>query len=106
MLHRVSMGANQTDPTGASELAGAASSPSVSPASAWGMSLLLLALATCCALPLLLALGILAGWLLFGIPTVIGIVALGILLLYWAAERREGRGLGPAGAPFVERMGK
>ncbi len=106
MLHRVSTGAHQPDSTGASELGGTASNPSVSPASAWGVSLLLLVAATCCALPLLLASGILVGWLLFGLPTVIAVGALGILTLSWAAGRREKRVCGPTDAPFVGRMGK
>lgn len=106
MLHRVSTGAYQTDSTSASELGGTASNPSVSPASARGVPLLLLVAATCCALPLLLASEILAGWLLFGLPTVITVGALGILSLYWAAGRREMRIRGPTDAPFVGRMGK
>ena len=106
MLHRVSAGAHQTDSTGASELGGTVSEPSVSPASAWGMSLLLLVATTCCALPLLLASGILAGWLLFGLPTVIAVGALGILSLYWVARRREKRVRGPTDAPLVGRTGK
>ena len=106
MLHRVSTGPHQTDSTGASELGGAASNPSVSPVNAWGVSLLLVVGATCCALPLLLASGILAGWVLFGLPTAIAVGALGILSLYWAAGRREKRVRGPTDAPFVGRMGK
>ena len=106
MLHRVNAGYHPTDPTGASELGGAASNPSVSPASAWGVSLLLPVAVTCCALLLLLASGILAGWLLFGLPTVIAVGALGILSLYGAARRREKRVRGPSTVPFVGRMGK
>ncbi len=106
MLHRVSTGAHQTDPTGASELGGTASNPSVSPGRAWGVSLLLLVVATCCALPLLLVSGILAGWLLLGLPTVIAVGALVVLSLYWVAGRRGKRVRGPTDAPFVGRMGK
>jgi hypothetical protein len=106
MLHRMSTGARQTDSTGASELGGAASDRSVSPAGAWGVSLLLLLMATCCALPLLLASGILAGWLLFGLPTVIAVGALGILSLHWAAGRREKRVRGPTDGPFGGPVGK
>ena len=106
MLHRVSTGAPQTDSTGSSEFGGTTSNPSVSPARGWGVSLLLLVVATCCALPLLLASGILAGWLLFGLPTVIAVGALGILALYWVARRHEKRVRGPTDAPVVGRMGE
>lgn len=106
MLHRVSTGAYQTNPTGALGLGVTASTPSVSPASGWGVSLLLLVVANCCALPLLLASGILAEWLLFGLPTVIDVGALGILALYWAARRHEKRVRGPTDAPVVGRMGE
>ncbi|MDG6913503.1 MAG: hypothetical protein JRN35_10555 [Nitrososphaerota archaeon] len=102
----MSTGVHQTDSTGVSGLDGTASNPSVSPASAWGVSLLLSVVATCCALPLLLASGILAGWVLFGLPTVIAVGALVILSLYWAAGRSEKRVRGPTDALFVERMGK
>ncbi len=66
-----------------------------------GESLLLLVAVTCCALPLLLASGILVGWVLFGLPTVIAVGTLGILSLYWATGRREERIRGPTDAPFV-----
>ena len=102
----MSTGAHQTDSTGASELGGTASKPVGEPGHAWGVSLLLLVAATCCALPLLLASGILAGWLLFGLPTVIAVGAIGILSLYWAAGRREKRVRGSTDGPFVGRMGK
>ena len=100
------MGAHQTDSTGASEPGGAASNPSESPASAWGMLTLLLVTAACCALPLLLVSGILAGWLLFGLPAVIAVGALGILLILWAAGRRDRRVRGPTDAPVVGGMGE
>ena len=106
MLHRVSMGAPQTGSTGASESGGTASNPSVSPTSVWGVSLLLLLAAACCALPLLLTFGILAGWLLFGLPAVIAVGALGILLLYWGAGRREKRVRGTTEGPFGGGMGR
>ena len=105
-MHRVSTGAHPTDSTGASE-SGRDSLESVGePGQRAGVSLLLLVAATCCALPLLLASGILAGWLLFGLPTVIAVGAIGILSLYWAAGRREKRVRRPTAAPFVGRIGK
>ena len=87
-------------------MGGTASNPLVSPASPWGVSFLLVIAATCCTLPLLLASGILAGWLLFGLPTVIAVGALGILSLYSAAGRHAKRVRGPTDAPFVGQMGK
>ena len=100
------MGDHQTDPTGVSESGGTASNPLVSPSSAWGVWLFLLVAVGCCALPLLLVSGILAGWLLFGLPTVIAVGALGILSLSWTAGRYEMRVRGPTDSPFVGRMGK
>lgn len=106
MLHRVSPGAHQTDLNVAPELGGSASTSSTSSARTWGISLLLLVAATCCALPPLLASGILAGSLLFGLPTVIAVGALGILSFSWAAVRREKRVRGPGDGPFVGWRGK